>query len=513
MRDLQKVVVLLLVLGLHLYGDHVAAADETKLREPAFAGTWYPADKTSLDAMITDFLSKVPARDGRRPVALISPHAGYLYSGQCAAHGFKAVGEHTYRRVIVLGPTHTTGIRGVSVPSYTHYRTPLGLVEVDREVCRSLLDEPLFQSQDAAHRREHSLESQLPFLQKALGEFKLVPIVVGEIDLGGARRIASSLEPFIDDDTLVVVSSDFTHTGSRFGYVPFKTDVKENLEKLNRRAAAEIVSLEPEKFAAFLDETGATICGRFPILILMALLESRKGDIQAELLDYRASGDVTGDYSDCVAYESIGFFKRGREQAANSGRKGAVIMLTEEGREKLLQIARDAVESAVYGQPKPKIVADEPELQEKCGVFVTLKTDGQLRGCLGQFTSDQPLWQLVSQMAAASATQDPRFFDDRLRPDELDRLQIEISVLSPLEKMDNPLDIELGKDGIYLKCGARTGCFLPQVATETGWSKEEFLSYCCLHKAGLPADAWKHEDTEVYCFKAEIIDEDEAPSR
>jgi AmmeMemoRadiSam system protein A len=245
----------------------------------------------------------------------------------------------------------------------------------------------------------------------------------------------------------------------------------------------------------------------------MALFRDRRHDIQAEPLDYSASGGITGDCADCVAYEPIVFFEGKLKKAAGAGRKGAAKMLTEEGRKKLLQIAGNAVEAAVYGQPAPKITADEPELQEKCGVFVTLNTGGQLRGCLGQFTSDQPLWELVSQMAAASATQDPRFSHDRLRPDELDDLHIEISVLSPLEKMDDPLDLELGEDGVYIKCGARTGCFLPQVATETGWSKDEFLSYCCSHKAGLPPDAWKDENTEVYCFKAEIIDEREGPSR
>jgi len=509
MNGLKKAALLLLVLALPVCARCAEAAPEMQIREPAFAGSWYPSDKASLEKMLEDFLAEVPQTDRPKPIALISPHAGYMYSGRCAAYGFKAAGKHKYDRVIVLGPTHSVALRGASIASYTHYRTPLGLVQVDRQACDALMKSKLFQSENRAHQREHSVESQIPFLQEVLGDFKLVPIVVGDISLDEARRIAKALKPFADENTLVVVSSDFTHTGSRFGYVPFKENVRKNLEALNREAAQEIMSLEPERFAAFLQRTHATICGRLPILILMALLEDRKSDIHAELLHYSTSGDMTGDYDDCVAYESIAFFERKHDEVAGSGRQGAVKMLTEEGRKKLLQIARNSVEAVIHGQPTPRVTADEPELQEKCGVFVTLKTSGRLRGCLGQFTSDQPLWELVDQMARASATQDIRFLHDQLRADELDELNIEISVLSPLEKMDDPMGLELGKDGIYVKRGARTGCFLPQVAAEMNWSKEEFLSYCCAHKAGLPPDAWKDKDTEVYCFKAEIIEEGE----
>lgn len=173
----------------------------------------------------------------------------------------------------------------------------------------------------------------------------------------------------------------------------------------------------------------------------------------------------------------------------------------------LLDIARKSCEAAIKQEPIPLISCNRPDLQGKQGAFVTLKIRGRLRGCIGRFVSDIPLYRLVSEMAISSATEDPRFEFDRIKPTELGLLEIEISVLSPLEMIQDPLDFELGKHGIYIKKGHHIGCFLPQVATETGWSKEEFLSQCCRSKAGLPEDAWKSGDVEVYTFTAEVIEE------
>jgi AmmeMemoRadiSam system protein A len=183
--------------------------------------------------------------------------------------------------------------------------------------------------------------------------------------------------------------------------------------------------------------------------------------------------------------------------------------MTEQEKKAVLSTARVCVEAAVRSEPPPGCIDKEPFLDEKRGVFVTLKTGGRLRGCIGRFDPDEPLRQLIPEMASAAATEDPRFFGDRLTPEELPQLRIEVSVLSPLEKTSDPMAIELGVHGIYLKRGYRSGCFLPQVATETGWSKEEFLSYCANHKAGLAPDAWKDPKTEVYTFTADIISEDE----
>ena len=171
----------------------------------------------------------------------------------------------------------------------------------------------------------------------------------------------------------------------------------------------------------------------------------------------------------------------------------------------LLKVARDTIEAVITRKRLPKVEADDPDLASHSGCFVTLKNGEELRGCIGQFTSDKPLIELVVDMATASATSDPRFLGNPVTPAELEDLDIEISVLSPLKKTDDPLSLRLGVDGIYIKSGCTAGCFLPQVATETGWSKEQFLSYCCAHKAGLSADAWKDPKTEVYLFTAEVF--------
>jgi len=181
--------------------------------------------------------------------------------------------------------------------------------------------------------------------------------------------------------------------------------------------------------------------------------------------------------------------------------------VTEEGRKKLLEIARRSVEAAVRGAALPDVSSDDPELAAQCGAFVTIKNHGRLRGCLGQFTSERPIYELVNELARSSATRDSRFESDRVSPEELPEVDIEISVLSPLERMENPLDIEIGVHGIYIRSGGAGGCFLPQVATEHGWSKEKFLSCCCSHKAGLPADAWRDKDTEVLVFTADVFGE------
>ncbi len=171
----------------------------------------------------------------------------------------------------------------------------------------------------------------------------------------------------------------------------------------------------------------------------------------------------------------------------------------------LLKTAKDTIEAVITGKSIPKAESDDPQLNENCGCFVTIKNGENLRGCIGQFTSDLPLIELVAQMAKASSTGDPRFFGNKITAAELAELDIEISVLSPLKKTDDPLSLRLGTDGIYIKRGCASGCFLPQVATETGWTKEQFLSYCCSHKAGLPEDAWDDPDTDVFLFTAEVF--------
>ncbi len=175
--------------------------------------------------------------------------------------------------------------------------------------------------------------------------------------------------------------------------------------------------------------------------------------------------------------------------------------------DKLLGIARQSIEAAVKGEPIPEFTVNEPELHHRHGAFVTVRQRGELRGCLGQFISDIPLHELVKEMAVAAITEDPRFKDERIGKKDLGKIDIEVSVISPLKRVSDPTDFQLGRHGLYIKSGDNIGCLLPQIATERGWSKEEFLSYCCLGKAGLGPDAWKETGTEVYVFTAGILNE------
>jgi AmmeMemoRadiSam system protein A len=183
--------------------------------------------------------------------------------------------------------------------------------------------------------------------------------------------------------------------------------------------------------------------------------------------------------------------------------------MNENQKKTLLQIAKRTVEAVVAGKPAlPAAVCEDPELNEPRGCFVTLKNGEALRGCIGQFEAEKPLCQMAADMAVSSARRDPRFSHDRITPDELGELHIEISALTPMQKTDDPMSLRLGIDGIYITDGVRSGCFLPQVATETGWNTEEFLGYCCAHKAGLPWDAWKKPGVETYLFSAEVFGAD-----
>ncbi len=186
--------------------------------------------------------------------------------------------------------------------------------------------------------------------------------------------------------------------------------------------------------------------------------------------------------------------------------------LTETQKIVLLRLARKIVEAAVRGQPIGTFESEDPLFNEKRGCFVTIHNHGQLRGCIGQFQPSQSLLKTIREMAIA-ATRDSRFASNPVTPRELAQLDIEISVLSPLEKTDNPMALTLGRHGIYIKKGYHAGCFLPQVATETGWSTEEFLGNCCAGKAGLPYDAWKKSDTEVFLFTADVFGEKDFPQK
>ena len=283
----------------------LAQPKEATMRKSPIAGSWYPGTEERLRAMVSTLLDKatLPALAGR-PLGIISPHAGMQYSGQAAAYGFKALRGSGIKRVILLGPSHYTYLHGIATSGVDGYETPLGTVLVDRSICDALRQHKLFQGPQHAEMPEHSLEMQLPFLQTVLTEFKLVPLVVGELREDEYEKAANALRPYIDQTTLVVASSDFTHYGGRFGYVPFRDKVKQNLERLDGEAIKKIIARDFNGFMKYLDETGATICGPTPIGILHKLLPD---NASGTLLNYYTSGDLLQDFTDSVSYASIIF--------------------------------------------------------------------------------------------------------------------------------------------------------------------------------------------------------------
>jgi AmmeMemoRadiSam system protein B len=281
------------------------AMGNEKIRKSPIAGSWYPGEKKQLQNKIDEYLAraKPPAIEGHI-CALISPHAGIEYSGQAAACGYKLLKGQKIKRVIVLGPSHYSGFRGLSTSAEEYYETPLGKIKVDKDISEALCKIPLFQGPQNAELQEHSLEMQLPFLQVAIGEFLLVPLVVGELSLNDYAEAARALSPYLDTNTIVVASSDFTHYGYRFGYVPFKENIRGNLKNLDEEAVKKIIAKDLQGFLNYVDETGATICGTRPIGIMLKMLPAKA---RGTLLDYYTSGDLTGDFINSVSYASIAF--------------------------------------------------------------------------------------------------------------------------------------------------------------------------------------------------------------
>ncbi len=478
--------------------EQIGIAGENATTRPAqCAGSWYPGDRENLAKQVDELLhdSSGPST-AAKPVAVISPHAGYRFSAPVAAHGYRYLRGHEYRRVIVLALSHQYASRydGVEVPqALTGYETPLGIVPIDRKACDLLLANREFLSKPEAERGEHSLELQLPFLQRTLGEFQLVPLLVGRMTPESYTAAAKAIAPLVNDDTLLVASSDFTHFGPRFGYQPFHENIPAKLRELADKAAKPLLLADFDGFTAHLDETGDTVCGRNAILLLLRIL-SLGGGAEGVKAAFDTSGQMTGDWSNSVSYYSIVFTRRPGTLGNNE-------------RKALLRLARQTVTSYLTNKTTPDVIPEDlPAVVQRDGAcFVTLQNHGRLRGCIGNMEATGPLVDAVVHNAV-SACQDRRFITDPVTATELDELDIEISYLTPMKPVDDPNDIIVGRHGLLITLGYNRGVLLPQVAYERGWSREEFLEHTC-RKAGLPPDAWKDARARIECFEAEVFGE------
>ncbi len=466
---------------------------DSNVRESILAGSWYEGSKSALTKQVDKYLNSVPdpPPKAKRVSAVISPHAGYEWSGQTAAYAYKPLRNYQYKRVIILAPTHRTSFQGGSIAGVDAYETPLGKVSLDREACDKLVSTSHFQSLPEVHAQEHSLEIQLPFLQRVIDEFSLIPIVIGEISPNDCIEMAKAIKPLLDKNTLLVMSSDFIHQGPRFGYVPFKENVKKNIQRLDFAAVNYILNLDVRGFWGFVNATQATICGRDPIKIGMLALPAQT---QVEFAHYETSGDKLNNYKESVSYCAIVF----RDEPE---------YLDENESNLLLKIARKTLEDSLEAQDVKEFIPPEEQITErlkaKNGVFVTLHKEGLLRGCIGDLDAEEPLYKSVARTVLLSALSDRRF--QPVEKKELDKIDIEISVMSPRKKVKSWKQIVLGRDGIILEKDKHKALYLPQVALEQGWTIEDTLSHLA-EKAGLEKNAWK-SDCSFQTFTAQVFGE------
>jgi len=472
-----------------------AAPGEVRVHACAGAGRWFPADAEQLRTVVDKYLSDSPPEVPKPPVAMIVPHAGYAFCGPVAGKAYATVKGRAYRRVILFGLSHNHPLRGASVLRVEAYDTPLGRIPVDVEARDALLKCPVVEEQAAAHEGEHSVENQLPMLQRALGQFKMVEVLVGEISVKDRATLADAVRALVNDSTLLVASSDFTHFGPNFGYVPFRSRLPENLKALNDMAVREILEVDVPGWDANLEKTHDSICGQAGIGLLLKIVEPWD-DVRGGRVAYDTSGNLTGDWANSVTYAGIALWRAGEGLAAAE-------------QATLLRIARDAVtEFTKSGNP---LKADggtydlTVSLKSPGAAFVTLKNAGQLRGCIGHVMAVMPLYESIIQNAC-NACRDPRFTRHPITAAEVPALSIEISVLSPMRRLDDVKNIRIGRDGLMLVRGWASGLFLPQVPVEQGWNLQEYLTELC-GKAGLPDGTWKDPKAELYRFTAQVFGE------
>lgn len=481
---------------------------EKKVLKSALAGRWYSADADTLRREIEASLIKADTPARNHVIGLILPHAGYMYSGQTAAYGLQAAAGTDYSRIIIMGPTHRVPMQNfTSIPDVTHIQTPLGDVPLDLECIHRLKETPYFKTVPQAHQGEHSVQIEIPLLQTVFTNFKLVPIVVGQIDPPTMKEIANVLTSELDENTLVVVSTDFTHYGDSFQYTPFSTNIKEQLHTLDMGAFDTIKNKDADAFHRYVERSGATICGRCPVGIFLNMLSD---NAEVKLVRYDTSGELTGDFRNSVSY--VAATVQGRwnssEKRNQTESSAANDLLSNEDKKQLLKLARQTLQFALTHKRPPEPDELDVEvtdgMQRVMGAFVTLEKNHQLRGCIGEIFPRRELYKAVIDHAVNAAFNDYRF--QPVTAPEEPSIHIEISALQPPYPIERWQDIKLGKHGIVLRKGRHQAVFLPQVAPEQGWTVEETLTHLAV-KAGLPADAWEH-NTEFYVFEAIVFEEE-----
>ena len=490
---------LLVLVILLIYPKNVSRGAAPKVRPPAVAGSFYPADPKELGGMLDGFLAQASPEPIADLVAVVAPHAGYVYSGPVAAYSYALLKGRKVDRVVVIAPSHYEAFDFSSVYDGEAYSTPLGTVPVDRQFAAKLAAlDPSIKLSGTGHtptadRPEHALEVQLPFLQRTLGDVRIVPIVMGDQSYENCRALGLALAKLIPGThTLIVASSDLSH------YHTYEQAVETDHKTLTAIGEWDYLSMSRN-----FDLRVWEACGGGPIIAAMMAAE-RLGATEARLLKYANSGDATGDKSRVVGYGAVALLKAAPDGAARE----KDFALSESEKDELMGIARKSVETSVrdrkaYDAPAPKSEA----LAHERGAFVTLHLRGGLRGCVGYVAPIKPLYLTVRDVARAAALNDSRF-----RPvtaSELAGLEYEISVLSPMRRVLDVKEIQVGRDGLLIRKGGVEGLLLPQVPTEEHWDRNTFLQQVC-YKAGLPAGSWKDPAADLFRFTALVFEERKA---
>jgi len=479
-------------------------ADSNEIRKPAVAGAFYPDNPVALTKMMAEFFARAEKKAfAGRPIAVVAPHAGYIYSGKTAAFAYKQLEGENYDTVVVIAPSHTIFFQGASVYNGAVYKTPLGDIEIDDELSKKVGSiNPSVYLSNKGHtggsiRGEHSLEVQLPFLQQVLGKFRLVAIIMGEQEESVCRALGEVLASALDDkNALIVASSDLSHFYNANKARELDGNIQKAVERFN-----------PEHLLNTLSSGKGEACGGGPIASAM-IAAKRLGGEQVIITDYSTSGETTGDFSEVVGYLSAVIVSSKAVPKAKPiiGEKAAreSQRLTDDDKKFLLNLARNTIRAKLHGEKISDEIPGSKILKELRGAFVTIKIHGMLRGCIGLIRAARPLYEAVKEMAEAAAFDDPRF--QPLTAVEYDSIDLEISVLSPLIRVNDISVIKVGRDGLMIRFDLHSGLLLPQVATEQRWDEITFLEQTCL-KAGLPKNSYKEKSAEIYRFTADVFSE------
>ncbi len=454
-------------------------------RKPIASGTYYTSNPELLSSQIDSFLqhAKKTLASSEKLIALIAPHAGYPYSGQVAASAYRLVQGKDYETVVIIGPAHQYGFKGCSIYLRGGFETPLGIAAVDETLASEISRASGYGYIPEAHAEEHSLEVQIPFIQKTLPKAKIVPIVMGYQTRTTIITLANSLSKVLPGKkVLVVASTDMSH------FLP-----KKDANDIDANTASLIKSFNTDLLLTKVQQEENIMCGGGPVISTLLYAQKRE-NAKVDVLDY---ADTSQSQYEKPESWVVGYLSAAIIAENPSGQ----FALTTEEKGELLKLARQAINEFIKQNKVVEYKTQDLNLLSPKAAFVTLNKNGQLRGCIGYIEPVYPLYQTVIQAAILAACRDQRF--PPVSAEELDDLEIEISVLTPLKKIDSPKLVEVGKHGLVISQGDKRGLLLPQVAVENHWSRETFLKEACL-KAGLPLDAWK-SGADIYIFEAIVF--------